>query len=234
MRKMKSRQPRKRRSSYSLRRRRRSNYSRRRFKPEVKYTTAVTWPFNLFGTRYLSVASAELPTSHFTRVVIYPSQGTTDTSRIGDTIHPIKIWFRISIATELSVISGSPRYSAIVRIIIFTLPGNPLTNPISQFFQAAVRNQTMDGVIDREVIKNVYYDKKHILNQNLIGQSFTRIINLNIRMKRPIVFSSGSTDPRDWSRNFYIACVPWNSGSQTSTDDVARVTCSASFYYYDN
>lgn len=212
--------------------RRRSNAYRLRFKPEVKYYPLNIWAATAFYNRNLATASNNLPSGNYTLMGFYPGVGTSDLTRIGDTIHPIKFWVRLAIYFTDSF---ADTHAVMVRIIIFTMPKQQTAGTdITGFFQHAVQNQAALGNVDREQVHKVYYDRRFIFNANLTNQNMLKFVQINIPMRKPVVFGGGSTVPRDQTKLFYIACVPALSGSTDSTSVICRCDATVNFYFYDN
>lgn len=199
-----------------------------RHKPEVKYVaTQMQLATNINGC-YNSTASANLATSFFSKATYFPSQGTTDTTRIGDTIHPIKLWIT-------TTFWNSPSYgNLLARIIVFSMNADYTSTAISAFWQSAINSPVCTGVVNREVVRKVYFDKQYVIKANYTSSAvYRKNININIRMKKPIVFAGGQTTPKDPSNNLYIAYL-FEDMENSTTVTVARVTTSSNFYYVDN
>lgn len=208
--------------------RRRSNYSRIRHRPEVKYVATMMQDQTNIPGAYNSTASANLTSSYYGKATYFPAQGTTDVTRIGDTIHPIKCWI-------YTTFWNNPTYSSIiVRIIIFSMNYDPSGATISAFWQSAIKNPCITGVVNREVVRKVYFDKQYTIRANISSQAVLRkTVNINIRMKKPIVFAGGQTTPKDPANNLFIAYIP-EELETNATATLMRVTTASNFYYVDN
>lgn len=216
------------------RRSRRNKRSRRkttriaRIRPEVKFRF-----LNQTGDfRTLVTNASDLSNTDYRTLFIYPSQGTSDSSRIGDTLTPVKFWTRITFHNSIFT-PNIPSYQ--IRIIIFTLPNLQVTSsPIVGFWQTATQLPVTQGVIDREVVHKVYYDKRFVINQNFSGQTIMRKpLSINIRFKKPIVFSNGSIVPKDARNIVYFAIFAYDTVTVTDAA-TGKFQIGTNFYYMDS
>lgn len=183
-------------------------------KPEVKYTRQ-DHSTDVAGR---TTSTTSLGPSDYLLLFAYPSQGTTDNTRIGDSIKIKNIWIRFQLENVTNVNANS------IRIIIFTLsngaPPTPGTTTIASFWQVASGKQAILGTVNREVVHNVWYDKVHtILSQTLNTRTPTKMVNINIRLKKlsQVTFASGSADPKNITQRFYIAFLAHQPGASSDS-----------------
>lgn len=203
--------------------------SRRKFrryvlKPEVKWIQAdhLGVLFQNKNAAVSSYASAALFT--------YPAQGTSDITRLGDTIRPVMILFRYCIYA--STAADCPMW---MRITIFT------TNVDDQllYFAKSTDRPAICGVIDNEKVTKVYYDKIICLNPRYYNSVTSKAnaggtgrFRVKIKLKKPIVFSAASTTPKRDSDNFRISCIGWNPYNADATQ-LGYLQGYARFYWSD-
>lgn len=210
-------------------RRRRSNFSKMKFKPEVKYTV-LPWAINLnVPNHFPTTASESIPAANNTiNIMTWPSQGTSDITRVGDTIHPVKAWIRL----VFNKTNTAPQCT--FRIIIYR-HNKVLTSGIqANFWQTAVTNPNM-GVVDREIVYKVLYDRVHVLNGTLTDEELVKKpIDINIRFRKPVIFHNGSIipkDPRDELHAVFVPMIPLNNSAAATPITMSATT---RFYYFDN
>jgi len=198
-----------------------------RMRPEVKYKTYLTTG----NFRTLVSSSSDLSNSDYFLFGAYPSQGTTDGTRIGDTINPIKYWIRITFHNSIF----SPVITSYqIRIIIFSMPVVvTTTGPITNFWQTTTQLPVTQGVVDREVVHKVYYDKKFVINQNFTDHVVMRKpLSIKIRLKNPIVFNAGGTTPKQPRDVLYYSIFAYDTVSTTNSA-TGKFQFASSFYYTD-
>lgn len=200
-----------------------------RYKPEVKFVQrTVAEDYGVPGA-YSAAGSANLLGSQYSYIIIFPSQGTGDTQRIGDTIHPIKLWVRI-------FITNVPTYAQLVaRIIIFTMNTDCTAVPtINNFWQGSTRHPSIMGTVNLEVVRKVYFDKQYIISSQYAAiATYRKTTHVNIRLKKPVVFAGGSTSPKNPADNFYIAYIVEDVYNNV-TATCASVNVFANYYWVDN
>lgn len=205
--------------------RRRSNFSRMRFKPEVKYVSMNAWYETSFNNLNNGTAFSSVSSSYYGNINQFPSQGTSDVHRIGDTIHGVKCW------VKFRLIMMSTYDCCCVRIILCNFKTAPVSPQI--IFQANVQDPCM-GALDLEKINKVFYDKTFAMNSPGTLQNMTRKpISVNIPMRWPIVFSAGSTDPKDYRNRIWMIVLPSVPNVATSST-TCKVSAYTNFYFYDN
>lgn len=194
------------------------------FKPEVKYTIlSTTSPLGI-AVRYIS--SSSLSSSDYRTLFEFPAQGTSDTQRLGDTITPVKLWVRI-VVNSISNVD-----SCVVRVIIFTM-NQVVSSTISNFFQASTINPAILGVVNREIVNKVYYDKMITLNRSDANNQLAKPRNINIKLRKPIVFYNGSQTPRDPKNIFYIGYMMYIPTATTDSADKGFMNVHTNFYFTD-
>lgn len=206
-------------------RRRRSNFSRARFRPEVKYVSNNVWYEYVINNLNNGTAFSAVSSSFYAQLNTFPSQGLTDTHRIGDTIHGVKTWvkFRLTLTATYDC--------ACIRVFICNFKIAPVSP--QTIFQANVQDPVM-GVLDLEKINKVFYDKTFAMNSPGTLQAVTRKpISVNIPMRWPIIFSAASTDPKDYRNRIFMFVLPSVPGVATTSTTV-RVSAYCNFYFYDN
>lgn len=209
-------------------------YGRKRFKltrklylrpPEVKYTWYTRYVEQSFTNANLSTASKQISSSNYGDIIAWPAYGTTDNTRVGDTIHPVRLWIRYTIGLTSSVTGAR------VRVIIFSYPTVPSGS--INFWQIAVNSAIM-GTPDRETVKYVYFDKIHTLNATQPSAiTYAAPVDVNIKLRKPVVFASSSTTPKDPSKTLYVAVFPVLTNSVAATT-TAWVDMVSHLYYTDN
>lgn len=217
------------RRSRKIKRSRRALVGRNVFfmKPEVKYIRQD----HSTDVAHRTGSSTTLGVSDYLLLFNYPSQGTSDTQRIGDSIKVKNIWIRFQLENVTNTNANS------VRIIIFTLasgtPPTPGTTSIASFWQTASTKQAILGTVNREVVQMVWYDKVHtILSQTLNTRTPTRVQNINIHLKKlsEVTFAGGGTAPRNMQQNFYVAFLAHNPGA--TIDGITGYMNLATTLYY--
>jgi len=194
-------------------------------RPEVKYTTSLIQS----DIAERATNSTALDISLYSKLNYFPSQGTTDSTRIGDSIYPVKIWVKFTLESKNTPASIN------VRVIIFSLPKDQSTSSsVLAFWQTSTVNQAINGCVNREVVYKVYYDKIFSIDQRVSGTNVClRTRDINIRMKRPITFAAGSTDSKNRTDQLYIAYIGYNPGASLAETVVGYINCQTHFYYTD-
>lgn len=201
---------------------------RTRLRPEVKYATT-DWRGQ--GVRHRLTATADLLVGDFQRIISFPAQGTTDITRIGDTIMGKKLYVRLTIYQNAAADSTT---ASIFRVIVFNMKVTTATNvALNAFWQTSYPAQAINSIVNREVVNKVFYDKQHYLQSNTSGQSAClKTILININMRWPIVFPGGTQIPKDPRNNIFIAVV----GFKTEGVDAALMAqwdVTSNFYFTD-
>lgn len=202
----------------------RRKFRRYRMKPEVKY---VQTTFN--GSSLINVTSS-VSSVGSNSLFTYPSQGTSDQTRLGDTIRPVMITFKYILYAVSTVFA--PMW---LRVVIFTT--NVDDNNL--YFSTSSDRIGVNGVIDNEKITKVYYDRLHCLNVSYYNTVTSKPIggaigrrSVKIKLRKPIIFNAGSTTPKKDSDNFRIAIVAWSPYESTSTI-MAYLQGYSRFYWTD-
>lgn len=216
-----------------FRKMRRYNYPRpiRRIRAEVKFkpTSAalIVRHFN-FGSGGTDITYSG---SKAVNLITFPSQGTTDNTRIGDTIQPVKLYVKFGFSNyEVGEISDG----VAIRVVIFSAPFEwTVASTIVNFFQTSIPFPVYQGMINHEVISKVYYDKVHVIYSNGTYQP-TKLYKVNIKLYKPIVFSAGGTTPRD-PKNILYMVVMGQAGKEDRADATVIGSCfvHSNFYYTD-
>lgn len=195
-----------------------------RMKPEVKY---------IIDYRDFSFPQKINSASQFTSAALftYPSQGLTDTNRIGDTIRPVLLQFRYAIQAEVTQLA--PIYC---RVVIFTAG----TNNTNWCIQASSTKPAINGTTDFEIVRKVYYDKTHLIQPAVYNSTTSRQIGggtkvfvKNIKLRKPITFSNGSQGPKDDADRFYICTIGYNRFASHDAN-LANLSGTARFYFSDS
>lgn len=187
----------------------RRKFRRYRLKPEVKwtYSTFNSTPVNNLNTSVSSVGSYAL--------FSYPTQGLTDLNRIGDTIRPVMILFKYTFYSITTVFA--PFY---FRVVVFTTNNND--NDL--YFPFSTDRAVLLAPITLEKVNKVYYDKMHLIPVSYYNTLTSKAVGgatskrtLKIRLRKPIIFSSGSTTPKKDSDNFRVAIFGWSNLESSGT-----------------
>lgn len=225
----------------SMRRRFRRTYARKRFatvkrlsyaRPEVKYTVLNAYVESTFFNWNRTTATTQLGLTggqnDYCQIITWPSQGTSDTTRIGDTIRPIRLWIKYQLALTSSY------KGCLVRVILFTLNTINNNGATQTFWQTAINSPIM-GVPDREIVRNVLYDKIHTMNANIDGViTYFKSHDINIRLSRPVVFVGGGTVPKNPADVIYMAILPALINNVSASVALVWANVTSRFYFYDN
>lgn len=197
-------------------------------KPEVKYTVRTT---TLADVWFRDATTSTLNSQDYSELNSFPSAGTSDNQRIGDTVLGKKLYIRIAFTSRCD--------SAFVRIIIFNMKSvQSSTNAIAGFWQTSVGRPAVYGIVNREIVNKVFYDKVKPFQNNLTTttQASPRCLlfkNLNISMKWPIIFKSGTSDPKDPRNQLFIACILASPTGSTDVISMGRLDVKCNMYYSD-
>lgn len=207
----------------------------RRFTPRRE----VKWISYIGGEGSTAVAAVNrsndeslLSASDYHVLFQYPSQGTTDTSRIGDSIFPIKIYVRLTLNCQ--VLTGD--YPCYLRVMIFTIKTGT-AGSINSFFGVPSKYNATNNTVNTEVVEKLYYDKVVKFDPKPGAGSGSSVhtpgffTKINIRLKRPITFSNGSTTPKNDCDNFKIAFIGRNEDAVNTP--IANAYWQTRFYWYD-
>lgn len=194
-------------------------------KPEVKYTSSTvsstdTSVYNRNADEQLLSLS-----DHFA-LFTYPLQGTTDNTRIGDSLNPLKIYVRIMIRNATAVTAP-----AFMRVMIFTIDSAYNSSTINTFWQVTTPRNAYANVINLELVRKVYYDKVFPMNMNYGTAPMSKFKKINIKLRKPVVFSAGSTTAKNASDNFRIAVVGYSLGALNEV--VGYYNFQTRFYFTD-
>lgn len=196
-------------------------------KPEVKFTNK--------SQNFPDVVARDsnytaMKTGDYIDLITFPSQAQTDTGRIGDTILGKKCYIRLGLTTRID--------SGYVRIIIFNMKREINTaNDLDNFWQFNIGRQTIYGVVNREIVNKVFYDKVKTWQSNIAnGNRALSFKQVNISMKWPIIFAGGGIVPKDPRNTLFIACIgctPVGTADTTPTTKIARLDVACNFYFTD-
>jgi len=201
---------------------------RTRLRPEVKYKDLST-SIAIFNKK---AATGNLSGSSWVKIINFPDQGTTDLTRIGDTIMGKKLYARFTIWG--STVNGAN--SSLVRIIIFNVKATPLVagNAVNGFFQQAVDRPAFNGIVNREIVNKVFYDKQHRVVPPYASDEYSfKTSNINISMRWPIIFAGGSVIPKDSRNTLYVAAIGY-SNNRVEDLSLGNLDVSTNFYFTDS
>lgn len=206
---------------------------RTRLRPEVKYAGRAEAEI---GIKNFKGATVDLAVADVKTLINFPAQGTTDVTRIGDTIMAKKLYVRLFLyQTDTQAQNASA-----VRIIIFNLRTDLPTTDIGAFWQSAIGPNSINGVVNREVVNKVFYDKVVIFQPNVSGTSvgvskgvYLKPKNINISMRWPIVFAAGSQLPKD-PRNKIFIHVTGFSDPPAAGVLLGQYSFNSNFYFTDS
>jgi len=195
-----------------------------RLRQEVKYTSM----YQLDQIANRKVGSSTLSVSDYYGLITFPSQGTTDVSRIGDTIMGRKLWVRFTVENVAA------NNSSCIRVIIFNSKNTALGGSIADFWQASDDNPAITGVVNREVVNKVFYDKVITLNSTIAStRTVFKPINVNIAMRWPIIFSNGGIVPKDPRNRIFMAALVYLPGATADNASQAFLNVRSNFYFTD-
>ena len=201
---------------------------RTRLKPEVKFVSTLSVGFYF---KNLLAISPTLPTASFILLNSFPGQGTLDTQRVGDTIMGKKLYMRIGVWAT----AAQCKFSNYLRLIIFNSRVDlPLADGITNFWQVPVGRSAVFGVVNREIINKVFFDKTIVLRSNMTGDyPKHKIQNVNISMNWPIIFAAGGVIPKDRRNNVYLATMGYTE-SEAEGFVLGYADITTNFYYTDS
>lgn len=160
--------------------------------------------------------------------LLWPSLGTTDSQRIGDTITVKKIWMKITLENDASPTAN------IFRVIIFNQPGG-YSNIGGNFFRQNTDQQTIKGIVEREQY-NVLYDRSFACVTAVTGQRrVLKPININISRfyRKPITFINGTQTLKNPVQELYYAVIGYEPAVTTNGTTIGYFNFSAALYYTD-
>lgn len=208
--------------------RRKLRTGRTRLRPEVKFMQRNESGFQI---RNRINNSGKLDGNGFFGLINHPPQGTTDNNRIGDTIMGKKLYCRFTIYCNDAQLTKT----TLIRVIFFNskealAPGVDIPG----FFQVSWGRPTINGIVNREGINKVFYDKTFIARgQRTADDWIHKPININISMKWPIIYSGGNTVPKDLRNNVYCAVFGFSQSIADATT-VGFIDCTTNFYFTDS
>lgn len=202
---------------------------RTRLRPEVKYA-----PIFQAGQQITcqSAATSTLLAANWVKAIDFPAQGTSDITRIGDTIMGKKLYLRISLFTSAAQLSTTNLY----RILVFNLKTfQTAATDIPGFWQNTCNRTALNAIVNREVVNKVFYDKQFVIKAPFSGGycGLNKAINLNINMRWPVIFPGGLTVPKDPRNIIYIGVAGFN---YTAAENAALgfMDFKSNFYYTDS
>jgi hypothetical protein len=206
--------------------------SRRRrkigLKPEVKFVNNSSGFPDVIAR---DIATTSLRTGDYINLITFPAQGQSDSGRIGDTILGKKHYIRMSFTARLT--------SGYYRVIIFNLKKEINTaSDLPNFWQTSLARQATSGIINREVVNKVFYDKTRVFRFDQSGVASGTYANsfmtFNVAMNWPIIFSNGGLVPKDPRNNLFIACIGASAlGTTVDTVVCGTLVFNSNFYYTD-
>lgn len=198
--------------------------------PEVKYTFQKVSR----STYHRPLTSATLVAADYNMLTNFPPQSTTaaqtDLTRIGDTIMWKNLYLRYTLENETSTAS------MFSRVIIFAMDGFYTgSTAITNFWQNDTGNQVLFGLVNREVVRNVYYDKVHVINSQTVNtRSVLNPLKINLSPKnKRVVFAGGNQSPRDNSQILHMAVINYLPGVVTEGAS-GFLNASMHFYFTDS
>jgi hypothetical protein len=186
--------------------------------------TAAVSQTSLDSGQYLSLTNA--PGQE-----LWPSQGVTDITRLGDHINFKKIWLKITLENDASPTSN------LLRVIVFSCPeAIPLTGLVG-FWKFARAQPVINAQPDKELF-NIYYDRTFPVNTLVALQRKCNMpININIRPKRWLKYGiqfkpGGSIEPKSINNQLFIAVVGYEPGV-TANGTCGYVNVNTNLYFTD-
>lgn len=207
--------------------RRKLRTGRTRLRPEVKFTNTA---FTDVSIKNFKSVAVDLDVSEIKSLCSFPAQGTTDSTRIGDTILGKKLYIRMFLY-QPDARAGN---ACMVRIIVFNLKFDLPANNIAGFWQTSIAPNSMNGIVNREVVNKVFYDKVVVFQPQIADKAvYSKPKNINISMRWPIIFSAGSTTPKDPRNRIYIHVAGY-SDTPVAAAILGVYSLNANFYYTDS
>lgn len=199
---------------------------RTRLRPEVKFLNSAGADIDI---RNFKGSAVDLDVSEVKLMTSFPAQGTTDSSRIGDTIMGRKVYIRMFVYQP----DARADNACMFRIIIFNLKFDLPTTNIANFWQVAIGPNSMTGLVNREVVNKVFYDKVVEIQPQINAKaSYKKPRNINISMRWPVIFSGGSTTPKDPRNRIYMHVCGY-SATPVAGAILGAYCYSSNFYYTD-
>lgn len=207
--------------------RRKLRTGRTRLRPEVKFVNTAAAAVEI---KNFKGSGVDLDVTDIKSLITFPGQGTTDSGRIGDTILGKKLYIRMFVY-QPDARAGN---ACMIRIIVFNLKFDLPSNNIANFWQVAIGPNSMNGVVNREVVNKVFYDKVVVFQPQITDKAvYNKPKNINISMRWPIVFSAGSTTPKDPRNRIYMHVCGY-SDTPVAAAILGLYSFSNNFYYTDS
>lgn len=181
-----------------------------------------------------------LANTFYKGVSVFPSAGTGNSQRVGNTINNAKLHIEIKILAYFSV-EFQPCFE--VRVILFSLPGLGVveqTGNINSFFKTPDTNcnNIMFQDVNRENIR-VYMDKIYTMKQLTAGYSASQDISLEHNVKtihinkrfKKLIFLTGSAIPKYSNQVLYVSVL---SNAINATQRLSQTQIRSKLYYKDN
>lgn len=149
-----------------------------------------------------------------------PAQGTTDTTRVGDTINISSIRFMFSIFRPQVGTGSAYAVPNIGRVIIFQWKGPNATVPVpSDILQTVGTSVGVHSAytVDQKINFTVAYDKSFSFSQNGNAERIVRKVISGKKLKKKIQFNAGSA--LVFSDAIYVLFITDNGAS-----DINQVT----------
>jgi len=161
-----------------------------------------------------------------------PSQGISDTQRVGDEIYASMIRVQMLIGQK------ADRHNVTFRIIVVKVTADALPVSYAQLFIGTTDNVLLDEVNkDRvSVVKDITIKKN--LHPDLSGvggadKEFTFPYKFNIPLKERIKFTSDGTTVSNNRKGHYMYVFAYDAFGTLITDNIAYVQTYSTLYYKD-
>lgn len=199
-----------------------------RTRPEVKFTGASFIVSDIWNRDVLY--GSDLKVGDFVQLNNFPSRGTGDTDRIGDTVQGVKWYIRFALSSLTRVSSGY------IRVIIFNLKETQaISAVVTGFWQSNVSRPTINGVVDREKVNKVFYDKVFAYrDQVAVTQTAIKFKTLNLSCKWPVVFQGNTALPKDSRNRLFLAAIGCTIDGVSDTTSSGRLEGNCNWYFYDS
>lgn len=203
----------------------------------VKLIKNVTMRETETKDRDVSIGKVELYHNTYTNLgnpfaLSYPTQGTGDSDRIGDSIQQRGIKFRMLLGQK------KDRPNVTFKIWLLQVPkGQPFTP--SQLFDITTGNVMLDST-NPDRVKVVYSRvlRKVIANQGAPNvdayKECTYPFQFYLKRPKKITFSAdNSIDPGQSDRDYFLIAAPYDAYGSLITDNIAYIQTFCRYYYKD-
>lgn len=203
----------------------------------VKLIKNVTMRETETKDRDVSIGKVELYHNTYTNLgnpftLSYPTQGTGDSDRIGDSIMQRGIKFRFLFGQKRD------RMNVTFKMWLLQVPkGQPFTT--SQLFDITTGNVLLDST-NPDRVKVIYTKTRKFYTHNISGTSSTDYKEVTFPfqfyLKRPkkITFSAdNSIDPGQSDKDYFLIVAPYDAYGSLITDNIAYIQTFCRYYYKD-